>query len=349
MPLLILLVACGESEPAFEPLRHEDRLSAWLEFTDTIGDDVAFAGELGLDVRVALERELHGREHLVEACDAAVEADVALQLWPLLPQDEGYWPNQGNVEPFIDWVHTLVDWAREDCRSLDGVAFDLEMPYERAMELQDQFSAEDGSLVDLVDFFREGIDREGHEAARALFQAEVDRLHGLGLQATLSTLPMLADDTLDGDDTIALALWTPVERIGWDEMSVQVYRSLFDELFSGALDDPETTFTSGLITSYAGTALDAWGDRAALDLGSTGTGISLTEPLASAAELQADLAAALAAGIPLERVQIYSLEGLRDRDDAADWVATPTPVAAAVDDATLELRDLIAALDLIEE
>ena len=88
-------------------------------------------------------------------------------------------------------------------------------------------------------------------------------------------------------------------------------------------------------------------DEGALDLGTTADGVVSADSLADAAALQADIAAGLAAGIDAGRVTIYSLEGAADREDGADWVALPEPEAADVDDASLEIREVLATLDAI--
>ena len=61
--------------------------------------------------------------------------------------------------------------------------------------------------------------------------------------------------------------------------------------------------------------------------------------------MQADIAAALAAGIPAGRIALYSLERLIDRPDAAEWVAVPGPEAAPADDLTGRARTLFRLLD----
>jgi hypothetical protein len=336
---------------AREPIRHPDRMSAWLEFTseETVVGQVAFAASLDLNLNVAVIRGEHDRAFVRAACDAAERSDIALRLWPLLPEEEGYWPNQGNAEPFVEWLEELRGWARRDCRRLDGWVVDLEMPIDRALDLEALVEG-GASVLDLVSFFVEEIDEVGFEEARTVFREETDVLKEEGYSVIATTLPFLADDVLDGDETIAMALWTPVEGVDWDLVSFQVYRSLFDSRFAEVLEDPEARFTSGLISSYAATAVEHYGVRAGIDLGTTSAlGIGTHEGLASAAELQADVAAALAEGVSPGRVSIYSLEGLLEHNDAPDWVAVPEPAAAEVDASTEEIRSLFQDLDALRD
>jgi len=155
---------------------------------------------------------------------------------------------------------------------------------------------------------------------------------------------MLVDDALDGDETIAHALWTPIEGVEWDLLTFQVYRSLF-QAFAPALSEDAGEFTPGLITSYADDIQATWGARGGLDLGTTAEGMISEGGLEGPEALQADIAAGLAAGVPAGRIHLYSLEGAADRPDGADWVALPQAAAAEPDPATLEVRALIATLD----
>jgi hypothetical protein len=271
---------------------------------------------------------------------------VALRLWPLLAYDDGYWVSQANAELFAAHALTLAAWAAEDCPRLEGLVLDLEMPFDRALELQDRLAAGEASL-NVIGWLLDGIDEVAFEAGRATLARLVDDLRQRGYAVHGSALPMILDDLDDGDESIAKALWTPVLGLDLDVISFQVYRSIFDASYAPALADP-APFTSGVVTSYARTAVAHFGDAAAVDLGTTGTGIGVTSGLASAAELQADIAAALAEGIPPVRINVFSLEGLVDRDDAAAWLAVPTPAAAAIDHSTEQLRELFAGLDVLD-
>lgn len=258
------LLACG-----FQPIRHEDRASAWLEFHDDLDQAVADASEWGLDLNLAMERDTHGMDRFRTVCALAEQHDVGLKVWPLLPTEEGYWPNQGNTAEFAEWTWELVDVARDDCDNLDGVVVDMEMPYDRAMALQEMID-EGASDIEVASFLVETIDEEGFEQARQDYEELTLALQEEGLRVHLTTLPMIADDLADGDETLALAFWTPVQDISWDIASVQVYRSFFQSTLASSLEDPTQEFTSGLVTSYAETMVEHFGDAAALDLGTTG-------------------------------------------------------------------------------
>lgn len=345
----IFLAGCGTDDP--EPISHPERITVWAEFMEVGDIDAwfAFAGTAALSVNVAVKEDLHDRDFLRAVCRAAEDNGLALRLWPLLSQADGYWANQQNVEPFIAYVETLRGWAARDCPRLEGFVVDLEMPYDRALELEDMF-AQGGSVGDLLSFLLLGIDEDLFETARLRFADLVHDLGDRGYLVSASTLPMIVDDAEDGDETIAKALWTPVRDIGYDKISFQVYRTHYDAVWGQAIADGPVTFPSGLITSYASSILTHFGDQGAIDLGVVGSaGVSDLPGMTDAAQLQGDIAAALAAGIPPGRIQVFSLDGLLEMDDRATWMTLPDPAAAPVDASTLEIRELFNSLDLISD
>lgn len=342
----LLFVGCGTDAP--EPISHPERITVWAEFMEVQDIDpwFAFAGAAALNVNVAIKEDLHDRSFLRAVCRAAEDNALALRLWPLLSQANGYWANQQNVEAFITYVQTLRGWAAKDCPRLEGFVVDLEMPYDRAMELQDLF-AQHGSVADLLDFLLLGIDEDLFEAARLRFTDLVQDLGAQGYLVSASTMPMIVDDAEDGDESIAKALWTPVQGVPYDKISFQVYRTHYDAVYGQAIADGPVSFPSGLITSYASSIVAHYGDQGAIDLGIVGSaGVGGLPGMTDAAQLQGDIAAALAAGIPPGRIQVFSLDGLFEMDDRAAWITLPEPAASPVDASTLEIRELFNSLDL---
>ena len=313
----------------------------WLEFVDT--DDVASrieqAASLGVSVNMALVEQHHDRHYLQTACAAAERADVQLTVWPLLTEVDGYWPNQANAASYRSWATRLLGWSDAVCPNLDGIAVDLEPP----IAMMESLTA-DGGLdpVAATEVLLADLDLAEFEAGRAAFADLCTEVHARGLRCKLTTLPFVVDDRLDGDEDIAKALRIPVEGVGWDSLSFQVYRSLFQTY---ALDDT-AEFTSGLVTSYADDIVEFWGSRAAIDLGTTAGGMVEHGGLDSPEAMQQDYAAALGAGIAVDRISLYSLEGLDGHPDPSAWVAVPEPATPRSDAATDDLRGLIQALDL---
>lgn len=342
--LLLALSACG-ADVTPRPLRQPDRMRLWTEELpeDQIAARVAFVAAQGLGLNVNIQKGRHDRAYLQKLCDHAARHAVALRLWPNLSNESGYWVGQANADEFVGWTRDLTSLAKTACPRLDGIVFDLEMPMYRVGELASMRAA-GASNLQIATWFLEHIDEAAFERARGVLAEEVRRLRADGYSATASTLPMNADDYDDGDETIAKALWTPIEGIDWEQVSFQVYRNLYDQQFPNM---SKTPYTSGLIASYAKSAVAKWGPRAAVDLGTTGAGIGIPMGLASAAELQSDIAAALAEGIAPGHVAIYSLEGVLDKADAPAWLRLPAPMAAVPTTTDLEPREQFQQLDAL--
>jgi hypothetical protein len=337
---IVLLSSCGAGR-----LTHDDRMTIWAETlpAEQIDARVAFAGRnhLNLNVNVVRDAPEDTPDYVAALCATAEADDVALRLWPGLPQAEGYWPNQQNVTNYALYVDHLLDLADASCPRLAGIVVDMEMPIDRANALA-AMQAAGTSQLEIVMWLLSGIDEAGYAAAKDAYAALVAHVHDRGYSVTLTTLPMNADDPLDGDETIGKALWTPVAGIPWDAVSFQVYRTIFDERFPRTDGMP---YTSSLITSYGLTIRQYWGDAGGVDLGTTGTGIGVSHGLPDAAALQSDIAAALGVGIPPGRISIYSLEGLADKPDADAWVQLPAPQTLDVLGADDHIRTIFHLMD----
>jgi hypothetical protein len=340
--LVLALVGCSGGGRA---LRHPERMSIWAESLplEQIEARLTFASENRLDVNVSVVKGTVDRAYLQALCQSAEKHDVAIRLWPGLSHDSGYWPSQVNVDEFLPFVDELAGLAGEVCPRLDGFVIDMEMPIYKVDQLRAMREA-GASNIDIANWLLGGIDAAKFERARGLYQAAAARMHGLGYSFSVTTLPMNADDYGDGDETIAKALWTPIEGIDWDVVSFQIYRSLYDQQFPDASGKP---YTPGLVTSYAHSVVGRWGARGAVDLGTTGGGIGITHGLASAADLQGDIAAARAEGITPGHVAIYSLEGLDGKPDAVAWVTVPAARAAPITDPDDRARSIFGSLDLL--
>jgi hypothetical protein len=337
--MMLTLVGCHGSRP--EPIRHADRLSMWSEFVDadSVESRMAQAAELGVNVNLAIKAgEV---DILAPGCEAAAAHDVQLMLWPLLSEEDGYWPNQGNASAYRAFVNELLGKVSHDCPQLFGVAVDMEPP----LQTMDALTAPNADIVEMVSMLVDGIDEQAFASGRETMASVCADIQAAGLHCRLTTLPMLVDDLADGDEGIAKALHIPIRDVGWDSLGFQVYRSLFETY---ALDE-DAVFTSGLVASYVADIKGEWGGRAAIDLGTTGGGMVEHGGLDSAEQMQADIAAALYGGVDIGRISVYSLEGLDDYADASDWVVIPSPTASVPTSATTDVRTLIQTLDLAVE
>lgn len=330
-------------DPGAAPVRHPERMALWVQSLEPsdVTDALHFSATNRLNLNVNLMRGEWDPARLTALCEQAAASDVALRLWPALPHAEGYWANQGNVELFVDYLDELLALALVHCPRVDGLVVDMELPFDRAMTLEERRAAGESNL-DLVNWLLEGVDEPRFYDARERYAEAVDRIREAGLFVGVSTLAQNLDDYDDGDETIARAMWTPIEGIAWDQIAFQVYRNLFQVGYPPA---DGTTYTPGLIASYARSARSAYGERGALDLGMAGSGPRPEDGLGHAAELQADIAAALAEGLAPGDLSVFALDGLRRLPDRDAWVQVPAAVEVSPSSADLELRGLFRWLD----
>lgn len=345
LPAVMCLASACTNQGA-SPLRHPDRMSLWVQTLEPsdVAEALRFSATNRLNLNVNMMRGEWDAARLAALCEQAAAADVAVRLWPALPHSEGYWANQGNVELFVDYLDELLALALPHCPRVDGLMVDMELPFDKAMALEEKRAAGESNL-DLVNWLLEGVDESRFHDARERYADAVDRVREAGLFVGVSTLAQNLDDYDDGDETIARAMWTPIEGIAWDQVAFQVYRNLFQ---AGYPPDDGTKYTPGLIASYARSAQEAYGDLGALDLGTAGSGPRLEDGLGSAVELQADIAAALAEGLRPGALSIFALDGLRGLPDANAWVQLPPPVEAAPSSADLDLRGIFRWLDNLD-
>ena len=342
-PVLALLAAavagaggagCG-GEPGAAP--GERRTALWSEFLDDAAVRAALpflAGERA-DLYLALPRARIGDPALAALLREAVAADVGVRAWLLVDRADGYWPTEGNAPAVRAAVMAFADWRDAEALPVDWVIFDMEMSLQRTEEVA-AVTAAMGSLAGLAKI-KEGRDPAAFAAHRQEYDALVRDVQARGLKVMCVTYPTVLDDGVDGDDDIQDEMDVPVVGLPWDEASFMVYQSLIADL-SGSWHGAD------VVLSYGQTARELFPGRAALALGIVGSaGITpVTNPYPDAPTLAADVSAARAAG--LERVSLYSLDGILEQPAPGDWVddalgpVTPPPVDAE------QLRGLIRGL-----
>lgn len=315
----------------------ERRLAVWSEFLsdDEVRAQLPLVAAAGADLYLAVPSTRIGDPALARLVRDAVAAGVGVRAWLLLPEADGYWPNEHNVAQVRAASLALADWRDAEALPLDWIVFDMEMSLERTRAVQEVVAAEGG--IAAVDLIQAGRDPDAFVIARAAYAALLDELHARGLRVMAVTYPMILDDPDDGDDDIQDGLDVPVLGLAWDEASFMVYQSLFYEL-SGSWHGAD------VVESYAHSAITLFGERAALALGIVGSAAitPVAMPYPDVATLRADQAAARAAGIG--RVSIYSLDGIAQQANPAAWLdADVAPVTPGYLDADT-LRALVRGL-----
>ncbi len=269
---------------------------------------------------------------------------LAFRAWLVLPEAQGYWPNEKNLEAFGAAVDDLLAWIAEAQLPVDAITFDLEPDWDYTHRFIALAGAADDPdrIPKMLALVRAEHNPEAFLRNRDALGAIIGRVHAAGLKAHCVTYPMVVDDLADGDTDIQDGLNIPVSGLPWDEVSFMVYRS-------GLALYTTEPLTPWVVHAYARDARLHFGDAAGIDLGVIGD-----DPLSGAPgyrtpdALEADVAAIRAAGV--SRVHLYSLELAASRPDFEAWLDALSVAAGAPpaeDGAGEELRGLFSLLDQV--
>ncbi|MCA9672973.1 MAG: hypothetical protein KC503_45590 [Myxococcales bacterium] len=310
----------------------------------------AVSAELDLlaEMRTVAQVALPSREvqsaALGELLRAAADRGVEVRLWPLLPEADGYWPNENNIDKYAQLVRDILARLRRDDLVASAIVYDMEPAFEYSEKL---FAATDGGdLGTALRLLQQHVDRKAFAAAREKLVASVREVQAQGLRAACVTFPQVLDDVADGDNDVEDAFDIPVRDVPWDNVSLMVYQSVYASLAGGWIGP-------ALVQSYAADARATFGDAATIALGLVGQAGVLTPEgrprYPDAQTLADDVGAALAAGV--KRVELFSFDGMLEsgRAKAREWLAAAAAAKAkpvdGVSSRVKRVRGIISALD----
>lgn len=346
--LSLLLASCtpGDDDNALadsgELPAEPGLLGFWSESVplETLHEHLDDLAAMEVEVKLGLTP---GRIELDEVADfvrAADDEGVPVAFWPELETEDGRWPNARNLDAFEPWWQELLQLVEDESLPVETFIVDMELSI-LVMQEVEATVAKDGALA-AVQLLLDRRDETLYADAKARFEALVLDAQARGLTVRLSTLPLVGDDYQDGDEDIQMLLDCPVQGIPWDEASLQVYRSIFDQ-YGGAMDGESHAFDPWLVHSYALSARELFGDAAALDLGIVGF-----DDWASPQDLRDDAAAAMAAGIDIGNLDVFALDQLLALEEPRAWAEgldSLDPAVPEEDSALEDLREVIQSLD----
>src|SRR5437588_9404588 len=88
---------------------------------------IALLEKFGLEPLIALppDRET---ESMAKAIRALSQSSVPIGVWPLLSDEQGYWPSEANAAQFLPRVTRAIDFVDRAGASVRTLAVDLEPP-----------------------------------------------------------------------------------------------------------------------------------------------------------------------------------------------------------------------------
>jgi hypothetical protein len=332
--LVLMAASCTDDAPGPPG---ERGLAVWSEFmTDVeVRATLPLLADEGADLYLAIPTARIGEPGLAALLRDAAAAGVGVRAWILLADEDGYWPNEHNVEAMRAATTAFLDWRDAEQLEVQWLIFDMEMSLQRTEEAAAVLDSE-GTLAALS-LIKEGRDPEAFAENHARYVELVEDLQARGAKIMAVTYPTVLDDLGDGDPDIQDQMDVPIVGVPWDQVSFMVYQSLIYDL-TGSWHGPD------IVHSYAVDAKLEFGERAAVALGIVGTaGIGgVDESYPDAPALLADHAAVRAAGI--DAVSVYSLDGLMESGEPDEWLdRRVAPVEPVLVDADY-WRNLIRAL-----
>jgi hypothetical protein len=129
---VLFLAACGsgtEDSPETAGCREvvPSPYGLWSEFLEpeeVIGQLAALKRH-GISLYQNIRNEDIGNEKVAELFREASCSGLEVRAWLTLPEEEGYWPNEKNVDLFQAEALRLADWIRSSGWAIDWIVVDM--------------------------------------------------------------------------------------------------------------------------------------------------------------------------------------------------------------------------------
>lgn len=242
---------------------------------------------------------------MADALAAMSRRGLRVGLWPLLLDEEGYWPSVKSAPAFEARVEAALSFANEAGADIRTVAIDLEPPLEELKVLLEGSGPARWSFI-----ARQRKDDAG------VFERLARSLAGRGIETIAAVLPPVLLDLDRRRPFWESVLGTPATSVPWNVVSPMLYTTMIAAL----LPSRSTHSARGILFAGADRlARSVGGARASVSLGLVGTGKLGTEPTYDRpASLALDVGAARAAGI--EDLALFALEGVLERGPPERWL-----------------------------
>ncbi|MEQ8276682.1 MAG: hypothetical protein RMA76_15135 [Deltaproteobacteria bacterium] len=267
-------------------------------------ETVKLCATYGLEPIVALppSRETPAMQAALRALD---RGGLRVGVWPLLEDDEGYWPSAHNAASFERRVSQALAFTKAAGVSVRTVAIDLEPPLEELRGLLE------GSGRSRFDYVRQR--RRRALGGVDVFTRVAEQLGAEGIETIAAAIPLVVIDPAGVFWDHVLA--TPVAQVPWSVVSPMMYTTLARDV----LRRRSEASVRALLYAGADRLRRAVGPRASVSVGLVGQGKLGTERVyGGPSELARDVGAVRAAGI--DDLALFALEGVLDRNAPEVWL-----------------------------
>ena len=293
------------------------KMRVWYEYFETeeavAPDTVNLLKKYDVSVGLAFP---HGsmNEDYARILSTYHDQGIATALWVLLPDEQGYWPNERNVVEFSDYVRRVFDWAEENKFALPEIAVDLEPPIYQMEALKKAANPRERINV-LRKCFGENRDHGRFYDASHRFEELNEFIHARGSRTLCPVPSHIVLDVATGGIGVQDLLETPITTVNWDMLSAMIYTSMLVGYSKGTISQKDARW---YLYSVMREFKEKYWERAGVSIGVTYTGKLGDEPYYDKPEdLLPDMKAAKAALI--DDITIYNLEGILRSPRPGAW------------------------------
>jgi hypothetical protein len=254
---------------------------------------------------------------MLEALAPFLDAGLPACAWPLLADDEGYWPSESNVDRFATRVESLLAAAGARGMRIPWLAVDLEPRYDEIAQLRRGRMVR--AMPAIFAYGLRNLDAARRDRATRAFAALHKKMAAAGTRGLAIAYPMVSADFGGGSPSVAIqGLCEAPLRCGWDRVAIMTYGSMLAGYLPISFEDARWYGYRAL-----GDLSRSVGARAGAFVGLVGQGKLGDEPAYDdPEELARDAAAARAAGAG--EISLFALEGILATAKPEAWLSALT-------------------------
>ena len=294
-----------------------NRLRIWSEFLapEELGSSAVLSllQRFELEPLVALPPQAE-TPAMAAALARLSAAGLRLGLWPLLSDEEGYWPSEKNAAAARARVGDALRFAESAGATVQVIAIDLEPPLGMTQTLLHGTSAQRARLLSQAFVDRHAPGRaETRAVAAGELMAIARELAAREIETIAAVIPPVMLDLAAGTDFWQALFQTPAAGAGWSVVSPMMYTSMIGSVVGRPM-------AVQFVGEAARLGVRALGPkRASVSIGLVSSGKMEDErAYCCPDELAEDAAIARAAGV--RDLALFCLEGVLHRGDPESWL-----------------------------
>ncbi len=292
------------------------RMRIWSEFLppEELGSSavISLLQRFGVEPIVALPPQAETTA-MADALRRLSCSGLRLGIWPLLSDEQGYWPSEQNAIVARDRVLKSVRFAQTAGANVDVVAMDLEPPLGMTSSLIHGTPRQRATILWRAFAGRNAPERaEIRATAAAELSSVATELAARNIETIAAVVPPIMLDLAAGKDVWQSMFRTPVASADWSVISPMMYTSMIGMVMGRPM-------AVRMLAEAARLGARFLGQRASVSIGLVSAGkLEDEKAYRCPDELAQDAAIARAAGI--DDLALFCLEGVLHRGNPESWL-----------------------------